>query len=60
MLFDRSEDIRCQECGQPLSSWAEPHSWDDCQWWKATQPTRDVLVGLGSLQAELNRIAEGA
>lgn len=48
------EDIRCQDCGQPLATWAEPHSMEDCEWWKATQPMRDALVSTSELQATVN------
>lgn len=52
-----AQGIRCQECGQPLSSWAERHTVDDCAWWKATQPTRDTLAAVGKMQAELRDVA---
>ena len=53
MLPAPSEDIRCGECGQPLSSWAEPHDIDDCRWWQQTQLVRDALVRINRMQAEL-------
>ena len=49
--------IRCDDCGMPLRSWDERHTIEDCRWWKDTQPMRDALVGLGRMQADLNRIA---
>lgn len=53
-----SEEIRCQECGQQLSTWSERHTWEDCVWWKQTAPMRKTLVGLGELQADLNALGQ--
>jgi hypothetical protein len=44
---------RCGDCGMPLRAWDERHTIADCDWWKATQPLRDALVGLGRMQEEI-------
>lgn len=50
------DEPRCAECGQPLDSWAQHHTIEDCRWWQQTQPVRDALMAVGRLQADRNRI----
>lgn len=34
-----SAEPRCAECGQPLASWMQSHTVEDCERWKAMKPS---------------------